>query len=104
MNSRLLALVIVAVLLVAAVASYCAYGSWREHRVDQVIEGMTREQVRKIAGPPDQIGSPTAFESSCVPGGGQEVWSYDLTDSNRVALVFDSHGRLICKTLYFISI
>src|ERR1043165_2001112 len=69
MNSRLLALVVVASLLVGAIASYCTYGTWREHRVDEVIEGMTREQVRKIAGSPDRIGSPTAFESSCAPGG-----------------------------------
>ena len=104
MSSRVLASVVTAALVITALAAYFTYSAWRERRVDNVVEGMTRAEVRSIAGEPDSIEPAKGTEFMCSSSAGVEVWSYDLTGSNHALLVFDAQGRLICKSMYFIVV
>lgn len=93
---------VAAALLVGAV-SYKVFGEWRAQRLLAIQVGLSQQQVRAVAGEPDQE-QPANRSFGCANPAAAIVWTYRIDDSRGIELVFDRHGKLICNVDYFISI
>src|ERR1700686_1123253 len=104
MRARVFATIVLVALLAGGFTTYQAYSSWLARRTDAVEDGMTKAQVRNIAGKPDDVRAPTKSEFGCSPGLGGEVWSYELTEGVQAMIVFDAQGHVACKTFSLIAV